>query len=43
MKADYPELWRPGGQEVNTGFVSPPAVEVINPVVSPEKLMSGVY
>jgi photosynthetic reaction center cytochrome c subunit len=43
MKKDYPELWRVGGPQIDTGFISPPAVEVFNPVVSPEKLMSGVY
>ncbi len=43
MKKDYPELWRAGGPKIDTGYVSPPNVAVKNPVVSPEKLMSGQY
>jgi photosynthetic reaction center cytochrome c subunit len=43
MKSDYPELWRAGGPQIDTGYVSPPSVQVLNPIVSPEKLMSGKY
>jgi hypothetical protein len=43
MKPDYEELWRTGGPQINTGYVSPPAVEVNNPVVPPESLVNGSY
>jgi photosynthetic reaction center cytochrome c subunit len=43
MKPDYEELWRTGGPQINTGYVSPPAVEVNNPVVPPESLVNGRY
>jgi photosynthetic reaction center cytochrome c subunit len=39
MKKDYAELWRAGGPKLDTGYVSPPNVEVANPVVPPETLM----
>ena len=40
MKKDYEELWRTGGPQLDTGYVSPPNVEVFNPVVPPETLMN---
>jgi photosynthetic reaction center cytochrome c subunit len=43
MKEDYPELWRTGGPQRNTGYVSPPNVEVNNPVVPRQSLVSGHY
>jgi len=43
MKPDYEELWRTGGPQINTGYVSPPAVEVNNPVIPPESLVNGSY
>ena len=43
MKKDYPELWRIGGPPAQTGYVSPPDVAVLNPVVAPERLMDGRY
>jgi hypothetical protein len=43
MKNDYPELWRAGGPLIDTGYVSPPPVEVNNPVVPAETLMNGHY
>jgi hypothetical protein len=43
MAADFPELWRAGGPPIDTGFVSPPNVEVNNPVVPAQTLMSGQY
>ena len=43
MRADYPELWRPAITPVDTGYVSPPPVEVHNRPVSPQTLMSGAF
>jgi photosynthetic reaction center cytochrome c subunit len=43
MKDDYPELWRTGGPQIDTGYVSPPHVEVNNPIVPRESLVSGHY
>jgi photosynthetic reaction center cytochrome c subunit len=43
MKEDFPELWRAGGPQIDTGFVSPPPVAVVNPVVSPQELVNGKY
>jgi len=43
MKKDYAELWRAGGPRLDTGYVSPPNVEVVNPVVPPETLMQQLF
>jgi photosynthetic reaction center cytochrome c subunit len=43
MKEDYPELWRTGGPQIDTGYISPPNVMVNNPVVPAESLVSGHY
>jgi len=43
MKQDYEELWRTGGPQINTGYVSPPLVEVKNAVVPPASLVNGRY
>jgi photosynthetic reaction center cytochrome c subunit len=43
MKKDYPELWRVGGPKLDTGYVSPPNVDVFNPVVSPETLIKNGF
>jgi photosynthetic reaction center cytochrome c subunit len=38
MRRDYGELWRAGGPQRDTGYVSPPNVEVSNPRVPPVTL-----
>jgi photosynthetic reaction center cytochrome c subunit len=43
MRKDYEELWRAGGPKRDTGYVSPPDVEVLNPVVPPEALMKPLF
>jgi photosynthetic reaction center cytochrome c subunit len=43
MKKDFAELWRVGGPQRDTGYVSPPNVEVRNPVVPPETLMQQAF
>ena len=43
MRKDYPELWRPVGPQVDTGYVSPPNVAVANPVVPPQALMNSAF
>jgi hypothetical protein len=43
MKQDYEELWRTGGPQIDTGYVSPPLVEVKNAVVPPASLVNGRY
>ncbi len=43
MKKDYEELWRPGQPQRDTGYVSPPNVEVHNTVVPAESLMKQTF